>query len=60
MTERVSIEGLAVDEVLFNFVEHEPLPGSGIESGRFWSALAELVRELREEDGALLARRAEL
>lgn len=57
MTERLGRAGLQVDAVLARFVEGEALPGTGIESGRFWSGLAELLRDFAPQNRALLAKR---
>jgi malate synthase len=60
MTERIQPGGLRVAKVLHDFVEKEALPGTGVASERFWSALDALVHELGPRNRALLARRDEL
>ena len=60
MSTRVTVQGLAVDEVLHRFLEEEALPGSGIGPERFWSGLSTLVHEESAHNAALLARRNEL
>lgn len=57
MTERLDRAGLKVDAVLARFVEHEALPGTGVEAGVFWSGLAGLLAEFAPKNRALLAKR---
>ncbi|WP_120075664.1 malate synthase G [Aurantiacibacter odishensis] len=52
--------GLAVDPVLADFIEHEALPSTGIEAGRFWSGLADLADRFTPQNRDLLQRREEL
>ena len=57
MSERISSAGLAIDKSLFDLVEREIAPGTGVSSTEFWQALADIVRDLGPENRALLARR---
>ncbi len=52
--------GLRVDENLCKFIETEVLPGTGVESGRFWDRYGALLAELGPENVALLKRRDRL
>ncbi|WP_295042223.1 malate synthase G [uncultured Paracoccus sp.] len=52
--------GLDVAADLADFVENSVLPGTGVDSDRFWSGYAELLAEFAAENRALLDRRAEL
>ncbi len=56
----VSVSGLWVAPVLHRFVESELLPGSEIDSARFWSGLAGFISRNRSRNERLLARRDEL
>ncbi|MFA9429951.1 malate synthase G [Egicoccus sp. AB-alg2] len=56
----VTVEGLTVDRVLYDFVEDALLPGSGADTSRFWSGFAELVREFTPRNRDLLAVREQL
>lgn len=60
LTERIACAGLQVDSELFNLVEQEILPGTGIDSGDFWQQLDTLVHELGPVNRALLAKREQL
>jgi Malate synthase len=44
--QRVERSGLAVADVLADFVEREALPGTGLEAAAFWDAFAGIVRDL--------------
>jgi malate synthase len=60
VTERVELHGIVVEPLLYEFVNQEALPGSGVSAGQFWQGLAALVRELAPRNAALLAHRDEL
>ncbi len=60
MGKPVNIQGLAVDEGLYNLVEDEILPGTGVDSDRFWGGLAQIVEELGGKNKALLDKRDDL
>lgn len=51
---------LQVADVLYDFINSEVLPGSGVNQGDFWSGLEKIVEELTPENTALLDRRNEL
>ena len=58
--EYVDAGGLKVAQVLFDFVNHEAVPGTGLDPAGFWRGLNELVRALAPRNAALLRRRDEL
>ena len=60
MTERVQVGGLQVAKVLYDFVNQEAIPGTGIEAGAFWAGFDKLVHELAPRNKALLAKRDDL
>ncbi|HMM56648.1 MAG TPA: malate synthase G [Rudaea sp.] len=60
MTNRIETEGLHIAEPLHAFIEHEALPGSGIEPANFWRDFAAIVRDLSPKNAALLAERDRL
>ncbi len=60
MTERIEIDGLAVDAGFQRFIEVEALPGTGVEADRFWACLAALVRDFAPENRRLLQVRDEM
>ncbi|THD63482.1 malate synthase G [Phenylobacterium sp.] len=51
---------LSVDDILHAFVEGELLPGTGVASAAFWSALETILADFTPANAALLARRDEL
>ena len=60
MGERVNLCGLDVARELQAFVDDEVLPGTGVDTNRFWQALADIVGDLAPRNRALVARREEL
>ena len=60
MGKSVNIQELAVDEGLYNLVEDEILPGTGVDSARFWGGLEKIVKELGGKNKALLDKRDDL
>jgi malate synthase len=56
----VSVDNLEVDKVLYDFVNHEAIPGTGVQEQSFWKGFAGLVRALAPRNAALLQRRDEL
>jgi malate synthase len=57
MTERVLIDGLSVAKVLYEFINKEVLPGTGIAENGFWTRLDRLVHDLAPKNRALLKKR---
>jgi malate synthase len=60
MRATVSVDHLNIDKVLYDFVNHEAIPGTGIQERLFWSGFSALVRALAPRNAALLRRREEL
>src|ERR1700749_4682947 len=60
MVERVTVHGLQVARSLYDFVNMEALPGTGIEADKFWSGFAALAVKLMPQTRALLAQRDRL
>jgi malate synthase len=60
MTELVKAGGLQVAKNLFQFIEKEAIPGTGVESKAFWEGFSALVAELAPKNRALLTRRDEI
>jgi len=56
----VSIDQIAIDKALYDFVNREAMPGTGVAEGPFWSGFARLVRALAPRNALLLQRRDEL
>ena len=55
--QRQTVEGLQIAKVLYDFVNDEALPGTGVEPHAFWSGFAALLRDLAPRNRALLDRR---
>ncbi|MEO9189344.1 MAG: malate synthase G, partial [Acetobacteraceae bacterium] len=56
-TESIEAGGLTVARVLYEFVNEEAIPGTGVEPEAFWRGFAALLRELAPRNRALLDRR---
>ena len=56
----VNIDTLGIDKILYEFVNREAMPGTGVEEKAFWNGFAALVRNLAPGNLALLQRRDEL
>ncbi|WP_137889010.1 malate synthase G [Pseudomonas sp. 2FE] len=57
MTERVQVGGLQVAKVLFDFVNNEAIPGTGISAEQFWAGAESVINDLAPKNQALLAKR---
>jgi malate synthase len=53
MEDYVKVGNLQVSSVLFQFINSETLPGSGLNSERFWSDFEILVNDLAPKNKAL-------
>ena len=60
MTQRIEIDGLQVASELFDFVNQEALPGTGVDQNAFWAGLSVIAHDLAPKNRALLAKRDEL
>ena len=60
MSSRVDISGLSVDRALYDLIEQEISPGSGVDSAAFWQAFADINREMGPENRRLLEFRDQL
>src|SRR6478609_5244015 len=58
--ERTRLHGLEVATELFRFVEDKVLPGTGVDSTRFWKGFDAIVRDLAPKNAARLAERDRL
>ena len=57
MTDRVQAGGLQVAKVLFDFVNNEAIPGTGVSAEQFWKGADALIHDLAPKNKALLAKR---
>src|SRR5690554_1356940 len=57
MTERVQVGGLQVAKVLYDFVNEQAIPGTGIDADKFWEGAAQVFKDLAPKNRALLEKR---
>src|SRR5690606_28801156 len=57
MTERVQIGGIQVAKNLYDFVNNEAIPGTGVDADKFWAEFDKIVNELAPRNRELLAKR---
>ena len=57
MTEHVQVGGLQVAKVLFDFVNNEAIPGTGLTADKFWEGADKVIHDLAPKNKALLAKR---
>ncbi|MCZ6592699.1 MAG: malate synthase G [Alphaproteobacteria bacterium] len=60
MTDRIEAGTLQVDKELYDFINDEALPGTGVSSDAFWSGFDALIRDLAPRNRELLATRDDL
>lgn len=60
MTARIQKGKLAIAKELYDFIENEALPGSGIDSETYWKNFEQVVVDLSPKNKALLAKRDDL
>ncbi len=57
MTARTTVHGLQVATELYRFIEDKVLPGTGVDSAKFWAGFDKIVSDLAPKNAALLAER---
>lgn len=60
MTSRIQIGNLQIDQTLYNFINDEALPGTGVAPEAFWVGFERIVGEFAPKNRALVAKRDEL
>ncbi|WP_147124492.1 malate synthase G [Shimia ponticola] len=55
-----SLNGLQIDATLFDFIETEVLPGTGVTSEDFWAGLSRLAHDMGPKNRALLQKRDDI
>ena len=60
MSTSVTVGKITIDKRLYDFVNGEVLPGTGVQANDFWHGFASLIEELSPRNAALLRRRDEL
>lgn len=59
-TERIIKGSLAIDKILYDFIENEALPVAKIDSETYWKNFEQVVLDLTPKNKALLAKRDDL
>ena len=54
MSERVNVDGLQIETVLYDFINDEALPGTGVAPDAFWSGAAKVITDLAPRNRELL------
>ncbi|MBU3848417.1 MAG: malate synthase G [Candidatus Acinetobacter avistercoris] len=60
MTARIQKGKLAIAKELYDFIENEALPGSGLDNETYWKNFEQVVVDLSPKNKALLAKREDL
>ncbi len=60
MSKRIEISGLSVDRDLYDLIETEIAPGTGVDSASFWQSLADIVADMGPDNRRLLEVRDDL
>ena len=55
MSERITVGGIQVDEVLYDFVNTQAIPGTGVDPDAFWAGASEIFADLGPRNRELLA-----
>jgi malate synthase len=57
MTQRISVGGLQVSQLLYDFINHQALPKTNIKQAEFWQGFESIVNEFAPRNKALLEKR---
>ena len=57
MTDRIACGGLQVSTELYRFINEEAIPGTGIDTSKFWAGVDSLIHELAPVNRELVAQR---
>ena len=60
MTARIQKGKLAIAKELYDFIENEALPGSGLDSEKYWKDFEQVVVDLSPKNKALLEKREQI
>ena len=60
MTNRVQVGSLSVAKVLYDFINEQAIPGTGVSSEKFWTELEAIVTELGPKNRKLLEKRDQI
>ncbi|PCJ22299.1 MAG: malate synthase G [Gammaproteobacteria bacterium] len=57
MTKRIQKGGLQIEKILFDLIENDVIPGTGVDPEAYWASFDAIVHELGPKNKALLAKR---
>ena len=57
MVDRMEIAGLSVNKALYDLVDTQILPGTGVDLNTLWSGFADILRDLAPKNQELLQKR---
>lgn len=57
MSKTVEHNGLKIDQALYEFINTEAMPGTGVDAQAFWDGFADIIHDLAPKNRALLAKR---
>ena len=60
MSGRIEKNGLSIDEKLVTFIESEAIPGTGVDTLKFWQGFAQIVEQLGPKNKTLLQKREDI
>ena len=58
--ETVTASGLTIDRALFDFVNDQAIPGTGVDPEKFWQGFADIIKQFAPRNRQLLAQRDKL
>jgi len=60
MTQRVTIGGLQVAQRLFDFINQQALPQTGLNQAQFWTSFEQIINDFSPRNRTLLAKREDI
>jgi len=60
MTQRVTIGGLQVAQTLFDFINQQALPQTGLAQDKFWASFEDIINQFSPLNRALLSKREDI
>ena len=57
---KIAINSLKIDEDLVNFINNEAIPGTNIDSKKFWSSFDDVIHRLAPKNRELIDKREEI
>ena len=60
MEQYVKTHGISIDSILYEFVNSEALPGTGVDAESFWKSLAAIIDTFAPQNKSLLSKRDNL